>query len=107
VLTDHEISAEDNVENACHDEFNTLSSVDDKRSISLSKANLGNPHVGLSDSDHNPILIRLIETLDKDLSRVATNPGHSDHGENSPVTSMKHSVWKTNEKHALEKRKSI
>lgn len=50
MATDHEISAENNVENASHQKFDTLGCVDDHRSKPRSETFPGNGHVRIPNS---------------------------------------------------------
>ncbi|XP_077547777.1 uncharacterized protein LOC144160031 [Haemaphysalis longicornis] len=90
---DHEVTAEDHVQDAGHQELDDLGNVDGLAAPSRAEHSLGHCDIAVPDSNELATLVRLVEAVDEYFAGVAAHVGHENKGEDSPVAAVKHRVW--------------
>ena len=98
-----EVSAENDVQDAGHEQFDQLGSEYGPSSEFFSEASLrdvlvAEPHLGVLAS----ALVRLVKALHKDLSGVAANVGDAHHCQDGPVSTVQNPVGQGDDEHALD-----
>lgn len=100
---DHEVAADDDVEDASHEEFDDLGDVDGSRAQHWPEALLGYGDVRVANP--HPLAgrrVQLVQTFHQDLAGVAADVGYSNHGEDGPVTATQHGEGQRDYEHSLE-----
>lgn len=105
---DHQISAHDHVQDACHQQLDDLSYVDDLSSVFLPETFFRYRHVRVPDPFVLASLrVEFVQTVDKDFSSVAADVGDPDHGSDGPISSSKHGERKGHDEHTLKEQKGF
>ena len=89
---DQEVAAQDDVEDAGHEQLDELGRVNDLATQPLAEHLLGNLIVAEAHLVHLAEFVRLVEAVDEDLAGVAADVGDADHGQDGPVAAVVHGV---------------
>jgi len=83
-----EVAAQEDVEDARHQKLDDLSGVHQPGAVPRSPHMGGDVHVAVPHPATPAMLVLLVQTVDQDLARVATDVGDGNHGNQSPVSSL-------------------
>ena len=102
-----EVPAQEEVQNAGHEELDDLRTVDQAAAVALAPHVFCDPDVAVAHPDVAAVLVQLVEAEDEDLAGVAADVGHHHHRDQSPVSALQNGVRKRDDKHPLLKKHDI
>ena len=85
---DHQVAAEDDVEDARHEQLDQLRRVDDLGAYPPAETFFGDGDVRVTNTNQLTLLVGDVQAIDQDLARVAADVSDADHGRDGPVASV-------------------